>query len=107
MLRDLGFQKQAKRRNDSYDDLIAGAAGGFVSSVSTHALDTLAVSSQAKDPRKLKDIKGLSAKAKHLYKGVGWRTAKIVPAMAISFATYGGVKKYLKKLDKKNTKTTL
>jgi hypothetical protein len=103
MLKELGFQKQAQRKK-SYDDLIAGAGAGVVSSLITHPIDTLAVNKQTKKKIKWKKYKTLGAKTKRLYRGVGLRTAKIAPSMAISFASY---KAFTKALDKKHTKTNL
>jgi len=122
MLHELGFNKQAKR-NSSFDDLIAGAAGGGVATAITHPLDTMATSAQSKGKfRKLrhsgwkrrKVLKHFVPAAKlwnkrvgKYYSGMGAKQLKIVPTAAISFATYGAVKSQLKNFDKKYTKTTL
>lgn len=122
MLQELGFEKQSKR-NTSFDDLFSGAVAGGVSTAISHPLDTLATSAQAKGKFKKINTRGWRKKRilKHIkpaanlwnkrvgryYSGMGAKQLKIIPTAAISFATYGGMKKILKNFDKKYTETTL
>ena len=118
MLIKLGFDKVSRKKKTSTfrDNMLAGAASGFVTGVVSHPIDTLQVRRQVGSgsglkrkfvssvgkhfPRKRQSFKMRSVKTlKSLYKGFGLKTMKIVPSMAVSFATYTAMQNALKKTD--------
>jgi len=90
-------------------DFIAGSAGAAVGTAVFHPLDTIITSmqsgmwSQRKNLESSKYLrtqlkqKNIFGKTRRLYRGVPLKLLKNAPAMGVTLAAYGAVKKYLNK----------
>lgn len=98
MSKEKSKKDQLFELSDNAIDVAAGAFSGMTATGVTYPMDTLTVRAQAANTGDAKKyhIPKASSKAKGLYKGIGWKMSKTIPAGAAGYWAYGAAKRKLK-----------